>query len=159
MSMNWYVLYVQSRKEKKVAEMLQEMKVQVYCPHIKEIRQWSDRKKTIESPLFKSYVFVRLQDRERQLVFGVPGVVRYLFWLGKPAVVRDEEIQAIKKWLEEDEVEEITLSKLVPGDELHIKNGILKNQKAVIQEVGKTRIRLVLAGLGVVVNAKIKDVV
>ena len=95
--MNWYVLYVQSRKEKKVAEMLQEMKVQVYCPHIKEIRQWSDRKKTIESPLFKSYVFVRLQDRERQLVFGVPGVVRYLFWLGKPAVVRDEEIQAIKK--------------------------------------------------------------
>tara|TARA_R110000823_G_scaffold315465_2_gene447701 strand:+ start:115 stop:588 length:474 start_codon:yes stop_codon:yes gene_type:complete len=157
--MNWYVLYVQSRKEKKVAEMLQEMKVQVYCPHIKEIRQWSDRKKTIESPLFKSYVFVRLQDRERQLVFGVPGVVRYLFWLGKPAVVRDEEIQAIKKWLEEDEVEEITLSKLVPGDELHIKNGILKNQKAVIQEVGKTRIRLVLAGLGVVVNAKIKDVV
>lgn len=157
--MNWYVLYVQSRKEKKVAEMLQEMKVQVYCPHIKEIRQWSDRKKTIESPLFKSYVFVRLQDRERQLVFGVPGVVRYLFWLGKPAVVRDEEIQAIKKWLEEDEVEEITLSKLVPGDELHIKNGILKNQKAVIQEVGKTRIRLVLAGLGVVVNAKIKDVI
>ena len=157
--MNWYVLYVQSRKEKKVAEMLQEMKVQVCCPHIKEIRQWSDRKKTIESPLFKSYVFVRLQDRERQLVFGVPGVVRYLFWLGKPAVVRDEEIQAIKKWLEEDEVEEITLSKLVPGDELHIKNGILKNQKAVIQEVGKTRIRLVLAGLGVVVNAKIKDVV
>ena len=157
--MNWYVLYVQSRKEKKVAEMLQEMKVEVYCPHIKEIRQWSDRKKTIESPLFKSYVFVRLQDRERQLVFGVPGVVRYLFWLGKPAVVRDEEIQAIKKWLEEDEVEEITLSKLVPGDELHIKNGILKNQKAVIQEVGKTRIRLVLAGLGVVVNGKIKDVV
>ena len=157
--MNWYVLYVQSRNEKKVAEMLQEMKVQVYCPHIKEIRQWSDRKKTIESPLFKSYVFVRLQDRERQLVFGVPGVVRYLFWLGKPAVVRDEEIQAIKKWLEEDEVEEITLSKLVPGDELHIKNGILKNQKAVIQEVGKTRIRLVLAGLGVVVNAKIKDVI
>ena len=74
-------------------------------------------------------------------------------------MVRDEEIQAIKKWLEEDEVEEITLSKLVPGDELHIKNGILKNQKAVIQEVGKTRIRLVLAGLGVVVNAKIKDVV
>ena len=93
------------------------------------------------------------------MVFGVPGVVRYLFWLGQPAIVREDEICTIKKWLEEDGVEEITLSKLIPGDELHIKNGILKNQKAVIQEVGKTRIRLVLSGLGVVVNAKIKDVV
>lgn len=157
--MNWFVLYVQSRKEKKVAEMLKELKVEVYCPHIKEIRQWSDRKKTVETPLFKSYVFVRLHDKDRQVVFGVPGVVRYLFWLGRPAIVRDEEIYTIKKWLEEDEVEEITLSKLIPGDELHIKNGILKNQKAVIQEVGKTRIRLVLSGLGIVVNAKIKDVV
>ena len=157
--MNWFVLYVQSRKERKVAEMLKELKVEVYCPHIKEIRQWSDRKKTVETPLFKSYVFVRLADKDRQVVFGVPGVVRYLFWLGQPAIVREDEICTIKKWLEEDEVEEITLSKLIPGDELHIKNGILKNQKAVIQEVGKTRIRLVLSGLGVGVNAKIKDVV
>ncbi len=157
--MKWFVLYVQSRKEKKVAEMLQEMRIEVYCPIVKEIRQWSDRKKTVENPLFKSYVFVRLHDKDRQVVFGVPGVVRYLFWLGRPAIVRDEEIYTIKKWLEEDEVEEITLSKLIPGDELHIKNGILKNQKAVIQEVGKTRIRLVLSGLGIVVNAKIKDVV
>lgn len=157
--MNWFVLYVQSRKERKVAEMLKELKVEVYCPHIKEIRQWSDRKKTVETPLFKSYVFVRLADKDRHVVFGVPGVLRYLFWLGRPAIVREDEICTIKKWLEEDEVEEFTLSKLIPGDELHIKNGILKNQKAVIQEVGKTRIRLVLSGLGVVVNAKIKDVV
>ncbi|SHG17040.1 Transcription antitermination factor NusG [Arenibacter palladensis] len=157
--MKWYVLYVQSRKEKKVAEMLQEMQIEVYCPIVKEIRQWSDRKKTVENPLFKSYVFVRLQDRERQVVFGVPGVVRYLFWLGKPAIVRDEEINTIKKWLEDDTVEEITLSKLIPGDELQIKNGILKDQRAVIREVGKKRIRLVILGLGIVVNAKIKDVV
>ena len=154
--MKWYV---QSRKEKKVAEMLQEMQIEVYCPIVKEIRQWSDRKKTVENPLFKSYVFVRLQDRERKVVFGVPGVVRYLFWLGKPAIVRDEEIKTIKEWLENDNVEEITLSKLIPGDELHIKNGILKDQRAVIREVGKKRIRLVIQGLGIVVNAKIKDVV
>ncbi len=157
--MKWFVLYVQSRKEKKVAEMLQEMRIEVYCPIVKEIRQWSDRKKTVENPLFKSYVFVRLQDKDRQVVFEVPGVVRYLFWLGKPAIVRDEEINTIKKWLEDDTVEEITLSKLIPGDELQIKNGILKDQRAVIREVGKKRIRLVILGLGIVVNAKIKDVV
>ncbi|MGY8915021.1 MAG: UpxY family transcription antiterminator, partial [Flavobacteriales bacterium] len=70
-----------------------------------------------------------------------------------------DEINTIKKWLEDDEVEEITLSKLIPGDELYIKNGILKDHKAIIQEVGKKRMRLVIPGLGVVLNAKIKDVV
>lgn len=159
MSMNWYVLYVQSRKEKKVAEMLGELQIEVYCPLVKEIRQWSDRKKTIESPLFKSYVFVRLLDKDRQSVFAVPGVVRYLFWLGKPAMVRDVEIDTIKCWLEDDRVEEVTLSKLVPGNELNIKNGILKDHKAIIQEVGKRRVRLLIPGLGTIVNAKIKDVV
>ena len=139
--------------------MLQKMQIEVYCPLIKEVRQWSDRKKTIENVLFKSYVFVRLTDRERHRVFGVPGVVRYLFWLGKPAIVRDEEIQTIEKWLNDDDIADISLSKLIPGDELYIKNGILKDQKAIIQKVGKKRIRLVIPGLGVVLNARIKDVV
>ncbi len=157
--MNWYVLYVQYRKEKKVAEMLQKIHLEVYCPILKEVKQWSDRKKTTENPLFKSYVFVRLNEKERDLVFSVPGVVRYLFWLGKPAIVRNEEINTIKKWLQNDNVEAITLSKLIPGDEMYIKNGILKDHKAIIQEVGKKRLRLAIPGLGLVLNAKIKDVV
>ncbi|MDE3741466.1 UpxY family transcription antiterminator [Maribacter polysaccharolyticus] len=157
--MKWYVLYVKPKSEKKVAELLRKMGIEVYCPLVKEVRQWSDRKKTVENPLFKSYVFVRLNNNERQMVFAVPGVVRYLFWLGKPAVVRDEEIQAIENWLTDDAIEDITLSKLVPGDELHLKNGILKDHKAIIQKVGKKRIRLVIPGLGMVLNARIKDVV
>ncbi|QWX83317.1 UpxY family transcription antiterminator [Cellulophaga sp. HaHaR_3_176] len=157
--MNWYVVYVQSKKEKKVAEILQQMQIEAYCPLIKEVRQWSDRKKTIESPLFKSYVFVRLTDKERSNVFSVPGVVRYLFWLGQPAIVRDEEITIIKKWLEDDSIEEITLNKLLPGDEILIKNGLLKDKKAIIQEIGKKRLRLAIPGLSIIINAKIKDVV
>ncbi|QXP50766.1 UpxY family transcription antiterminator [Cellulophaga sp. HaHa_2_1] len=157
--MNWYVVYVQSKKEKKVADVLQQMQIEVYCPLIKEVRQWSDRKKTIESPLFKSYVFVRLHDKDRSNVFSVPGVVRYLFWLGQPAIVRDEEISTIKKWLEDDTIEEITLHKLLPGDEILIKNGLLKDKKAIIQEIGKKRMRLALPGLNIIINAKIKDVI
>ncbi|WP_158974651.1 UpxY family transcription antiterminator [Cellulophaga sp. L1A9] len=156
--MNWYVIYVQSKKEKKVAEILQKMQIEVYCPLIKEVKQWSDRKKTVESPLFKSYVFVRLKDKERSNVYDVPGVVRYLFWLGQPAIVRDEEIAIIKKWLEDDTIEEITLNKLLPGDEILIKNGPLKDKKAIIQEVGKKRMRLAIPGLSIIINAKIKDV-
>ena len=157
--MKWYVLYVQSKKEKKVAEILQNLQIEVYCPLLKEVKQWSDRKKTVTTPLFKSYIFVRLTDKERSKVYDVPGVVRYLFWLGQPAVVRDEEIEIIKKWLDDDLVEDITLSKLKPGDKHLIKNGIFKNQKAIIQKVGKKRIQLAIPGLGIVLNAKIKDIV
>jgi transcription antitermination factor NusG len=60
------------------------------------VRQWSDRKKKVVVPLFNSYVFVQVADSDRSLVFQSVGAVRYLFWLGKPAIVRDEEIGTIK---------------------------------------------------------------
>jgi len=159
MSKNWYVLYVKPKNEKKVAERLSAYQVDVYCPMIKEVKQWSDRKKTIEVPLFKSYVFVNISESDRQQVFDVPGVVRYLYWLGKPAVVRDIEMETLKKWLTNDTVENYSLTKLESGDKVAIKYGALKDQKAEIIEIGKTRVRLVLEGMGVVLNMKIKDLV
>ncbi|WP_282049106.1 UpxY family transcription antiterminator [Maribacter aquivivus] len=159
MTKNWYVLYVKPKNEKKVAERLSAHQVAVYCPMIKEVKQWSDRKKTIEVPLFKSYVFVNISESERQRVFDVPGVVRFLYWLGKPAVVRDIEMETLKKWLTNDTVENYTLSKLETGDRVSIKYGALKDQKAEVIEIGKKRVRLVLEGMGVVLNMKIKDLV
>ncbi|WP_282074635.1 UpxY family transcription antiterminator [Maribacter aquivivus] len=159
MTKNWYVLYVKPKNEKKVAERLSAHQVAVYCPMIKEVKQWSDRKKTIEVPLFKSYVFVNISESERQRVFDIPGVVRFLYWLGKPAVVRDIEMETLKKWLTNDTVENYTLSKLETGDRVSIKYGALKDQKAEVIEIGKKRVRLVLEGMGVVLNMKIKDLV
>lgn len=156
--MHWYVLYVKPRQEKQVARTLDGLGVEVFCPMITEIRQWSDRKKKIDSPLFKSYVFVRLPEKERHIVFDVPGIVRYLFWLGSPAIVRDEEIQVIKKWLQDDRVDSLEISRLVPGAEITIKKGPFKNREAVVKEVDNKRLRLVLKQLGVVVIAKTKEV-
>ena len=90
--MNWYVVYTKPKWEKKVAEQLTQRGIECYCPIVTEVRQWSDRKKKVEVPLFNSYVFVRLAEVDRNLVFQSSGVVRYLFWLAKPAIVRDEEI-------------------------------------------------------------------
>ncbi|MDF4201876.1 UpxY family transcription antiterminator [Maribacter sp. SA7] len=159
MTKNWYVLYVKPKNEKKVAERLSAHQVDVYCPMIKEVKQWSDRKKTIEVPLFSSYVFVNISECERQKVFDVPGVVRYLYWLGKPAVIRDNEMEELKKWLSNDQVENYTLTTLEPGDKVSIKYGALKNKKAEIIEIGTKRVRLVLEGMGVVLHMKIKDLV
>ena len=98
--MPWFVIYTKSRNEKIVADKLSEMGIEVYCPMLKTKRRWSDRVKTVEEPLFRSYCFVRLEEHERAKVFDVTGVVRYLFWLKKPAIVRDEEIETIKTMLQ-----------------------------------------------------------
>ena len=97
MKKNWYVVYTKARNEKKAALLLEKSGIDVYCPTVKEVRQWSDRKKTVEVPLFSSYLFVHLAPKERELVYAAPGVVRYLFWLNRPAIVKDQEIETLKK--------------------------------------------------------------
>lgn len=154
---NWYILIVKPKHEIKVATKLTSLNVEVYCPLIRETKIWSDRKKTIEVPLFKSYVFVRLKERERQSVFVVPGISRYLFWLGVPAMVRDDEMFTLQNWLSNDYVAEIRLSQFVPGEQLTIKHGILKDKNAIIQEVGKKRVKLIIPGLGLIFNLKLKE--
>jgi len=156
--MNWYVLYVRPRQEKQVAQLLKSIGVEVYCPLVKETRQWSDRKKQVEVPLFKSYVFVRLAENNRCKVFEVPGIVRYLFWLGKPAMVRDVEIETIKEWLTNDKVANIRVSRLEPGQEIIIGQGLLKDKKATIQKVGKSRVCLILKELNMIINIKVKEI-
>ena len=156
--MNWYALYTKPRWEKKAASRLEELGIETYCPTITEVRQWSDRKKKVTSPLFKSYVFVHLPEKERGKVFEVPGVVQYIFWLGKPAVIRDEEIEVIRQWLEDDRVEDVEVGDLSPGDKITIANGSFKGKDAIVSEIGKKRLRLVLKNLGMVVNVKISEV-
>lgn len=157
--MAWYVLYTKPRTEKKVAQRLEEMGVAVYCPLITEIKQWKDRKKKLKSPLFKSYVFIQLKEQERNLVFDVPGVVKYLFWLGKPAIVKDEEIEVIRKWLNGENVDDAKVDCLNEGDNISIKSGVFKNQEAIIREVGKRKMRLILPKMGCTVEVLTKEVV
>lgn len=157
--MAWYVLYCRSRNEKKIAETLEKMGIEVYCPLVSDVRQWSDRKKKISTPLFTCYVFVKLKEKQRELVFQVTGVVRYLYWLGKPAMVKEEEIKTIRNWVEGDQVEEIAVADFSPGDRITISQGVLKNQEVLIKDIGKNQMRLVLLGLGCTVTVKIKEMV
>lgn len=154
----WYVLYTRPKAESRVAETLEKIDIEVYCPMMTEVRQWSDRKKKVTVPLFTSYVFIRLQEKDRHKVFEVPGVVKYLYWLGKPALVRDAEIDIIKDWLGNGAVEDVLLENVSPGDRVVIKSGAFKDQEAIIKKVGPTRIRLVLVDMGCTVTAKTRDV-
>jgi transcription antitermination factor NusG len=152
--MQWYVLYTKSRTEIKTAGRLNDLGIEVYCPVITELHQWSDRKKKVKVPLFKSYVFVRMEPKNRNLVFDAPGVVSYLFWLGDRAVVKDEEINVIRQWLECDGVDEAKIEVLNAGDRVTISKGAFKNQETIIKEVGKKTMRLILPSLGCVLEVK-----
>ncbi|MHC0442769.1 UpxY family transcription antiterminator [Flavobacterium sp. 3-210] len=154
--MNWYVIYTKPKWEKKVAEKLTQIGVECYCPLITQVKQWSDRKKKVEVPLFNSYVFVQLSEIDRNSVFNVPGVVRYLFWLGKPAIVRDEEINIIKSSLKATNVSDISVSSIQVGDRIKLESGAFTNQDAIVQEVSKTHYILVLESLGCVLKIKYK---
>lgn len=153
--MNWYVLYTKPKWEKKVAEQLRKNGIECYCPLVIQVRQWSDRKKKVEVPLFNSYVFVQLAEADRNIVFNSPGVVRYLFWLGQPAIVRDEEIKVIKKWLSVPDESTISVSQYKVGDSVEIDSGPFLSQKAIVQEVNSTNYVLVLESLGCVLKMKI----
>ena len=94
--MEWFALYTKPRNEKKVAENLAAIGIEVYCPIVTTLKQWSDRKKKVESPLIPSYVFVKIEEANRKDVFQVAGVVQYVFWLGKPAKIKPQELEALK---------------------------------------------------------------
>ncbi|MGC1204100.1 MAG: UpxY family transcription antiterminator [Flavobacteriaceae bacterium] len=156
--MNWFVLSVKRSQEKKVADMLEKMNIEVFNPMIKEVKYWSDRQKTIETPLFKSYVFVNMPEKYRGLVFGVSGVKRYLFLEGKPAMVRHEEVNIIKKWIREEAYDLVMLSKLISRNEIGIQEWLMKNNSGV-KWIGKSNVSLLLDEMDTLVKEKLRDVV
>jgi len=151
--MPWFVLYTKPRNEKKVALQLEKMGITVYCPLVTEIHQWSDRKKKVEVPLIKSYLFVQLEEKDREIVFQVPGVVRYVFWLQKPAMVRDQEIDIMKEWLA-GEMVDAKVESLRPGDRMNMPSGLFEGEEGVIEEINKNRVQLLLIDLGMKITLK-----
>lgn len=156
--MNWYVVYTKPKWEKKVAERLNEIGVVTYCPLITKVSQWSDRKKIVSMPLFNSYIFVQIEEKERNRIFEVMGAVRYLFWLGKPAMVRDSEIEAIRNWLSGSDVYEVSLDQWKKGDKIVLDSGPFVSQPAIIQEVKQNHYILILESMGCVLRVDKKEV-
>lgn len=157
-SLKWFVLVVKTNREKQVFNILEEHRFEVYCPVKTETRQWSDRKKKVEVPLFQNYLFIRIKESERDTVFITSHIKKYLFWLGKPAIVRDAEIEVIRKWMSDSTIYNVKSSQIQKGKLITIERGAFKNKKATIQEVRKNELKLVLNGLGIVLLAQIRDV-
>lgn len=154
--MNWFVIYTKSRSEKMVADKLTKAGIEVFCPLLKRRKLWSDRWKWVEEPLFKSYCFVRLEDSDRNKVFSVPGVVRYVYHCGKPAIIRDKEMNLLKNWLIEYDHECIQTENLHVNDRIRIRSGALMEKEAEVLERKGNFALLLLEDMGLQVRVDLR---
>jgi len=152
----WYVVYTRPRWEKKIAKILDNKGLENYCPLNKVSKQWSDRKKIVLEPLFKGYIFIKINESNKWDIKLIDGIINYVYWLGKPAKVRDTEINTIKMFLNEFENIEIVDSGLRVNTKVAITTGILMNYKGIIVEVLGNKARVQIDSMGIQLSALIE---
>lgn len=149
--MYWLVLEVKRKNEIKITRFLEDVGFHVYCPTYTTVKNWSDRKKKVIKPLIGNYIFIKIKEKDRAKVFEIPGVLKYLFYLGVPAKVPNKEIKILKDSLTEGTSVPV-IENIKPGDKHLITEGPFKGKNGVVKEVGKNRLQVVLVELGIKVT-------
>jgi len=151
----WLAVYTRPRWEKKVNQLLAEKGVESYCPLNKVRRKWSDRMKTVEEPLFKSYVFVKVSDDERTTVRMTNGAINFVYWNSKPAVIKEREIIAIKRFLDEYDHVEARPVNLEVNQRVRIINGTLMDHEGQVLALRHKMVKVAIDSLGYILIAYI----
>ncbi len=137
----WYVLYVKSRHEKRVHDLLIEQELESFLPLVETINQWSDRKKIISKPLFPSYVFVKINSSmDFHKALSINGACTFIKFRNEYARVREEEILNVKLCLGSDEISDLEISNqsFRVGDVKKINYGSLSGLECEILKVNNT---------------------
>jgi transcription antitermination factor NusG len=152
---NWYAVYTRPRWEKKVAGLLHEKGIENYCPLNKVTKQWSDRRKVVLEPVFKSYVFVRVSEDKKWDIKKVNGVLNFVYWLGKPACIPDKDIDTIRRFLNEFSGVQIEEQGALPvNSKVRIKQGLLMNYHGILLEVLGSKARVRIDSMGIQLSAQ-----
>lgn len=133
----WYALYTRPRSEKKAAETLAGRGIEVYCPVQRIRKRWHDRYKVVEEPVFRSYVFVHIRSEERSVVLSDNNIINFVLHCGKPAIIKDQEIVTVQRFLEEYEGYSMSLTEVVENDTVRIGEGPFADYTGIV--VRKTK--------------------
>tara|TARA_B110000902_G_C14119774_1_gene517705 strand:- start:54 stop:536 length:483 start_codon:yes stop_codon:yes gene_type:complete len=144
---HWFVLVTKPRNEQKVESRLNQIGIEAYCPVRTELRQWSDRKQKIKVPLLPSMLLVKLPNNQRQSVFDIPYVRRYLYWQGQPAVVKEQEVDVLRK-VADQEFASVTLQKYTPGTKIDLKPLGISDASGTIKYVSGNQCCVVIDSIG-----------
>jgi len=149
----WYPVYTRSRAEKKAYRELFRKNIVAYLPLKKELKRWSDRKKIVEEPLIKSYLFVYISAKEYAEVLMTNGIARFLYFSGQVASMPEQQIENLRLLLATDEELEVFDYDIKPGQKVIVKAGPFKDMIAELVSVhNKQRIILRLENMGFAIN-------
>lgn len=153
----WYAAYTKSRSEKKVLIELEALGIEAYLPLQKKLRQWSDRKKWVEMPLIPGYIFVYINKIEYYKVLDVFGIVSYVRFEGKPATIPENQIDTIKLFLRQKEIEiDVSFEKFISGDAVEVIGGpLIGLYGQLITIKGKKRVTVQLKNLNLSLNVEL----
>lgn len=153
----WYAIYIKVNQEKKIYDMLVEKNIECYLPLVKTLRQWSDRKKWIETPLFKNYLFVKVSYVEYFDVLNIPTVFNYVSFGGKAQPIPAEQLENIRILIAQQEREVIlTRERIAKGDTAEVIYGNLKGLTGEVAQIyGQSSIVIQLDSLNCSLYAKI----
>ena len=136
-----------------MASLLEEKGIEHYCPLNKVMKQWSDRKKVVLEPLFKGYIFVQVSEDKRWELVSIKGIVNYVFWLGKPARIRDSEIETIRKFLNEFDNVEVVEGVMPVNATVRVKHGLMMNYQGLLLEVSGNKAKVRIDSMGIQLSA------
>ena len=157
MNHNWYVLYTRSRCEKKVASLLSKRAIENYCPLNRVVKKWADRHKLVYEPLFSSYVFVKAYPTDVYRIKEVTtDIVNFVYWLGKPAIIMDAEINNIKDFLNGYSNVTIERKDIRLNDRVKILKGPLMDREGDITAIENNKVKLFLPSLGYIMMAEVE---
>ena len=145
----WFAIYVKSRNEKKVFKLLDDIGIESFLPLITRVKQWSDRKKKVDEPLFHSYLFVNITLADYYKVLQVPGVVKFISFERKPVPVPENQITAIKEYISDTELHDVSCDDIKEGELVRIKSGNMRDIVGRFVEIkGKYRIVIYIEAVG-----------
>ena len=152
----WYAIYTKPRWEKKVAERLDEKEIENYLPLIKTLKLWSDRKKWVQEPLFKSYIFVHISERQYFPSLQTPGVVKYVMFEKKRVSIPSIQIQAVKEFIESGDDLMIDSPEMHIGDRVLVTRGPLRGLEGTLIEFHQRyRVRIIIEGIQQSLHVKV----
>ena len=144
----WHAVYTKPRWEKKIHKLFTEKGLESYCPLNKIRRKWSDRIKIVEEPLFTSYVFVKVDEEEKTKVRTTNGVLNFVYWQGKPAIIKEKEIEVIKKFLHEYENVIAEPIELKSDMKVKIQQGAFMDKQATVTKVLGNKVQVIIESIG-----------
>ena len=154
-NLKWYPVYTQPRAEKKAYGALIDKGIEAYLPLHRRLKQWSDRKKWVEEPLIKSYLFVRIADNAQTEVLMTKGIARFIYFSGRITAMPDRQINELKLLMASSLDIEVTEEDLQPGEKIKIKAGPLKGITGEIiayRSQKQLLLRLENLGCSIIVN-------